>query len=218
MTKSEAYNIEGPSGRLSKTLADGARILRLGQALSHSSTVLLAERWENHFLLGVISPHTEDKPAEESLTEPGAAPDGVSSRATEAALLAAVLNSRDSAGAAILLRAPRLAAWGLSARALPVRYFQMFSYTRAQQIPVSAPDPVAIADALENHPDTPALLLSDGRALIWAANSARAIRLVLSLEEAAHVTALAGHLGGARDYPAEAREKIFQSLQAQTRQ
>ena len=54
-------------------------------------------------------------------------------------------------------------------------------------------------------------------ALIWTPQPARAARLVLSLEEAAHVTALADQLGGARDYPAEAREKIYLSLQAQSR-
>jgi ribulose-5-phosphate 4-epimerase/fuculose-1-phosphate aldolase len=128
-----------------------------------------------------------------------------------------VLRARPRAGAVMLARSPRLAAWGLSSRALPVRYFQMFGYTRAQEIPVAAPDAKSIEAALAAHPDTPALLLSDGRTLIWAPRAERAVRLVLSLEEAAHVTALADHLGGARDYPAEARDKIYESLQAQAR-
>ncbi|MBW8882689.1 MAG: class II aldolase/adducin family protein, partial [Asticcacaulis sp.] len=47
---------------------------------------------------------------------------------------------------------------------------------------------------------------------------ARAIRLVLSLEEAAQVTAYADRIGGAQDYPQDARDKIYNSLQVQTRQ
>ncbi len=93
----------------------------------------------------------------------------------------------------------------------------MFGYTRAQEIPVVAADANAIEATLGANPDTPALLLGDGRTLIWGPKPERAVRLVLSLEEAAYVTALADHLGGARDYPADAREKIYESLQAQAR-
>ncbi len=208
------------SGDFSATLIDAARILVLGRALSAAQAATLSQRSEQGFLLGDVRSDRGDAPPFVASADAdghigNAFPSPV---VRDAALLhAALFRARPGAGAAILSRSPRLAAWGLSRRALPVRYFQMFGYTRAQEIPVADPNADAIGAVLAEHPDTPALLLSDGATLIWAPRPERAVRLVLSLEEAAHVTALADHLGGARDYPADAREKIYDSLRAQTR-
>jgi hypothetical protein len=191
------------STEFSAAVADGVRVLSLGKALSPAHPGLLAQRSENGFDIGELRAGPANIAERPGVTED---------------LLETVFRARQEAGAVVLLRAPRLAAWGLSGRALPVRYFQMFGYTKAQEIPVAKPNPRDIETVLSGHPDTPALLLSDGRVLIWAPNPARAIRLVLSLEEAAYVTALADHLGGAQDYPATAREKIYSSLQSQARQ
>ena len=203
---------ESPAAGFTRALSEAARVLALGQALSRSSTAFLAQRHEDGFLLGEIV-GTQGRISETAQRDgPGRNHDPAGTR-----LHAAVFEARPAANAGVLIRAPRLAAWGLSRRALPVRYFQMFSYTRATEIPVVPAVPEAVGLALSDQPDTPALLLEDGRALIWAPEAARAVRLVLSLEEAAHVTQLADWLGGAKDYPLEAREKIYQSLQAQKR-
>lgn len=197
------------------TLADAIRVLTLGRALSPVAPGTLSKRTQDGILLGELRAESDEAPYVIAVDHGS----GGSNRlpADAAALHFAVLRARPGAAGVALVRSPRLAAWGLSGRALPVRYFQMFGYTRAEQIPVAAPDPAAIEAALAANPDAPALLLTDGRTLIWAPQPARAARLVLSLEEAAQVTALADHLGGAKDYPAEAREKIYLSLQAQSR-
>lgn len=197
------------------TLADAIRVLALGQALSPATTGTLSKRTQDGLLLGEL--RAEDDEAPYVVAVDGAGSGGNRLPVDAVALHGAVLRARPGAGGVALVRSPRLAAWGLSGRAIPVRYFQMFGYTRAEHIPVAAPDPDAVEAVLAANPDAPALLLTDGRTLIWAPQPARAARLVLSLEEAAHVTALADQLGGAKDYPAEAREKIYFSLQAQSR-
>jgi ribulose-5-phosphate 4-epimerase/fuculose-1-phosphate aldolase len=205
-------------------LGESARVLALGKALSATRPGVLAVReraGETRFLAGRLQAGPAASPAR-ILTVP---PDGglpVSDAAEEAVaqaapLAAAVFASRPESQAVISLRSPRLAAWGLSGRALPVRYFQMFGYTSADEVALAAPEPVDLAAALAANPQTPAVLLRDGRTLVWGPNAQRTTRLVLSLEEAAHVTALADRLGGARDYPREARLRIHASLQAQVR-
>jgi len=201
-------------------LAEAIRVLTLGRALSPAQAGSLSRRTDTGFLIGELAsgprdaaPFAAEADAEGRIGN--AFPDTLPADAP--VLHAAVLAARPDAGGVVLLRAPRLAAWGLSARALPVRYFQMFGYTRAQEIPVAPARPEQVKAVLAANTDTPALLLEDGRTLIWAPQPARAVRLVLSLEEAAQVTAIADRLGGAKDYPAEAREKIYLSLQAQAR-
>jgi hypothetical protein len=200
-------------------IAEAGRILTLGQALSPAGVATLARRSASGLELAIVG-QSEAAPEIILTGADGRLPNDLPARFPIDAgpLLAAALAARPKAGAALLLRAPRLAAWGISGRALPVRYFQMFSYTKAQAIPVAAPEPRAIAEALAAHDDIPALLLADGRTLFWGPQSARVVRQVLSLEEAAYVTALADQLGGAKDYPLAAREKIYSSLQAQARQ
>jgi len=197
------------------TLADAIRVLTLGQALSPATPGTLSKRTADGLLLGELRADGDEAPY--VIAVDGEGRGGNRLPADAAALHDAVLRARPDANGVALVRAPRLAAWGLAGRALPVRYFQMFGYTRAEQIPVADPDPTTVAAVLAANPDAPALLLSDGRTLIWAPQPARAARLVLSLEEAAYVTALADPLGGAQDYPADAREKIYLSLQAQSR-
>lgn len=188
---------------LDGAIAEGVRILTLGKALSPADAGSLVLRTAG----GIDVADLRAGPVEVGTP---------SSQADARALLEAVLTARPKANAAILLRAPRLAAWGLSGRPLPVRYFQMFGYTRAEELPVA--DAKSVAQVLAANPDAPAVLLRDGRALIWAPSASRAIRLVLSLEEAAQVTAYADRIGGAQDYPQTARDKIYNSLVAQTRQ
>ncbi len=209
-----------PTPDFAAAVADGVKILSLGKALSPARPGLLAQRKDDGFVVGELRAGPIDADGVREIAQADAAgrtdADTFPSEATS--LLAAVFSARSDAAAVVLLRAPRLAAWGLSGRALPVRYFQMFGYTKANEIPVARATADDVSAALASHGDAPALLLGDGRVLIWGANAARAIRLVLSLEEAAHVTALADRLGGAKDYPATAREKIYASLQAQARQ
>jgi ribulose-5-phosphate 4-epimerase/fuculose-1-phosphate aldolase len=200
------------------SVAAARRVLTLGKALSLSRPGTISRRGDYGFLLSEVE-LGKAGPGQFVEADPsGRLPNSATSAMADAALIhSALFLARPVAGSIVLLRSPRLAAWGLSRRALPVRYFQMFGYTRAAEIPFASPDPVAIAATLSDHPEPPALLLTDGRTLIWAPTPERAARLVLSLEEAAQVTALADQLGGAKDYPPEAREQIYQSLQAQQR-
>lgn len=208
------------SGPFDEILSEARRILTLGQALSPTQPATLALRTDAGFLIGEVRATGDAGPsvvAEADLDGHvgNVVPTALSPDAT--AIHAALFAVRPDAAAAILIRSPRLAAWGLSRRPLPVRYFQMFGYTRADEVAIADPSPATVRERLLTAPETPALLLTDGRVLIWAGNAQRAVRLVLSLEEAAHVTALADHIGGARDYPAEARDKTYESLRAQVR-
>jgi hypothetical protein len=202
-----------------ETLAEAVRILTLGRALSAAHPGTLSQREVEGFLVGTLRPGPNSTPSIAVADPDGRLGNDLPAHADPDAggLHAAVLGARPKAGAVVLVRSPRLAAWGLSHRPLPVRYFQMFGYTNAPEIPVARARPDEVAATLAHRPDAPALLLDDGRTLIWALQPARAVRLVLSLEEAAYVTALADQIGGAKDYPAEAREKIYLSLQAQAR-
>jgi hypothetical protein len=99
-----------------------------------------------------------------------------------------------------------------------VRYFQMFNYTKASEIPtakVATPGDVSgLRRTLAANPDAPAVLLSTGDVLIWGRSVLAVARLALGLEEAAQVTAIADRLGGAKAYPPGIGESIYAALAA----
>jgi ribulose-5-phosphate 4-epimerase/fuculose-1-phosphate aldolase len=130
----------------------------------------------------------------------------------------AALEARPTAKAALVFRGRHLAGWAIAQRPIPVRYFQMFNYTRAKEIPVAVVahpgDTADLARVSAENPDTPAVLLSTGDVVVWSRNILPAARLALSLEEAAQVTAIAERLGGAKPYPPGIGESIYAALAA----
>jgi ribulose-5-phosphate 4-epimerase/fuculose-1-phosphate aldolase len=132
------------------------------------------------------------------------------------ALHIAVLEARPTAKSALVFRGRHLAGWGIAGRPIPVRYFQMFNYTKAKEVPVAVlaheGDTEALVRTLDANPEAPAVLLSTGDTVIWSRNIIPGVRLALSLEEAAQVTAIAERLGGARPYPPGIGESIYAAL------
>jgi L-fuculose-phosphate aldolase len=64
-----------------------------------------------------------------------------------------------------------------------------------------------IVECLVRSPSTPALLLGNHGLLAWAGDPMEVARLVVILEEAAHMTLDARQLGGEKPFPADALER-----------
>jgi hypothetical protein len=123
---------------------------------------------------------------------------------------------RPAAKVVVVFRGHHLTAWAIGGKPIPVRYFQMLNYTKAAELPVAsiarADDLAPLRRALDDNPDAPCVLLSNGDVVTWSTAIVKAARLAISLDEAAQVTALAERLGGAKPYPAGIPEAIYAAL------
>jgi L-ribulose-5-phosphate 4-epimerase len=108
---------------------------------------------------------------------------------------------------------PFLAAWSLAQKAFPIRYVAPQRQLLAREIPNhlerlrSQID--VIRERLEKFPDLappPGLLESNGGANIWGRGILKTAELVLLIEEAARIQAIAEQIGGAQEYTEGALE------------
>ena len=116
-------------------MADGLRVLTLGRALSNTVYGTLSQRHEDGFIVGRLDAIRDIEPFVSLADRDGrVALEAATFLPQEDLLLHAALYKACQAGGVAIVRSPRLAVWGAAKRALPVRYFQMFGYTKAEEI------------------------------------------------------------------------------------
>jgi hypothetical protein len=203
-----------------KDVHEVVRQLQLGRAISYARPGSVSLRLVGSDRLAIASLDSASAPEARfvGLVESEAsAAESLPAEFRDAAILhRLVLDRRPNAKAALIFRGRHLPGWALARAPIPVRYFQMFNYTKAREIPVADVDgaPDGLRRALDANPDTPAVLLSTGDTAIWSRSIPALTRLALGLEEAAQVTAIAERLGGARPYPPGIGEAIYAALAA----
>lgn len=102
---------------------------------------------------------------------------------------------------------PNLAAWSLAQKAFPIFYVAPQRQLLAREIPNHLDRTRSqldiIRERLDKYPDIappPGLLESNGGANIWARGILKTAELILLIEEAAKIQAIAEQIGGAKDY------------------
>jgi L-fuculose-phosphate aldolase len=131
-----------------------------------------------------------------------------------AAMHAGVYRTRSEAGAIIHTHSPHAAAFALANEPLPCAYEALLRFGLSEPVPVADWAPRGshesvsnIVECLVRSPSTPALLLGNHGLLAWAGDPMEVARLVVILEEAAHMTLDARQLGGEKPFPADALER-----------
>lgn len=121
---------------------------------------------------------------------------------------AVVYTARPEVGAVIHTHSPHLTAFAVAGRPLPCRYEGLLRFGQAVDVPVvpwaprGSPASVAgIGAALDEHPDTRALLLGNHGVLAFGADPASTAGLVVALEEGAEAEWRASALGGSAQFP-----------------
>lgn len=125
-----------------------------------------------------------------------------------AGMHAVVYTARPEVGAVIHTHSPHLTAFAVAGRPLPCRYEGLLRFGQAVDVPVvpwaprGSPESVAgIAAALDEHPDTRALLLGNHGVLAFGADPASTASLIVALEEGAEAEWRASTLGGSTPFP-----------------
>lgn len=119
-----------------------------------------------------------------------------------------VLNEpRVDADTVIHAHTPYLAAWSLAHKPFPILYVAAQRHLLAREIPVHLERRRSVLDVvrerLDKYPDLappPALLESNGGANFWGKGIVETSKLILFIEEAARLQALAETIGGAKHY------------------
>ncbi|HEX2063982.1 MAG TPA: class II aldolase/adducin family protein [Acidimicrobiales bacterium] len=131
----------------------------------------------------------------------------------------AVYRARDDTGAVVHTHSPAVTAFALAHEPLPCRYEALLRHGQAGSVPVVAWAPrgsgelvEGITRTLEDHPETPALLLANHGVLAFAKSPGRATDLVIALEEAARAELAAASLGGSKAFPPRALQQVQASM------
>jgi L-ribulose-5-phosphate 4-epimerase len=134
---------------------------------------------------------------------------------------AVVYRERPEAGAVIHTHSPYLTAFALAGHVLPCRYEALLRFGQVEDVPVvpwaprGSPASVAgIAGTLRACPGTRAVLLANHGVLVFGADPAAAVALVVALEEGAEAEWRAVALGGSTPFPAGALEAVRASMAA----
>ncbi|MDU9394695.1 class II aldolase/adducin family protein [Pseudomonas sp. zfem002] len=133
-----------------------------------------------------------------------------------AALHVAIYRQRPQVRSVIHTHSPYLSAFAIAGRPLRAHASQLLGVLdEDQEIPLTAwgpryaPEPVIAA--LQAHPRAPATLLANHGPFAWSERDAlAATRLLINLEESAHLTWLAAQLGTPQPFPAGAAERSRQ--------
>lgn len=114
---------------------------------------------------------------------------------------ATLFRHRLGIGAAIHTHSPQLESFAIAHRALPICFGQNLARLVTHEIPVTPWQPRYSAEpiqrTLDEHPQTPAILIANHGPFVWGAEINEVACLIVELEEAAEVTLKAQLLGGA---------------------
>jgi L-fuculose-phosphate aldolase len=130
-----------------------------------------------------------------------------------------IYKARADVGAIIHTHSPSATAFALANKELPCRAEPLLRFGQAEPVPVVAWGPRGsdvsvrgIADAMDRHPTTSAVLLANHGLLAFAADPIATARLVVAIEEAAEAELAAATIGGAVDFPAGALDAVRASM------
>jgi L-fuculose-phosphate aldolase len=137
------------------------------------------------------------------------------------AMHAAVLRERDDVGAVIHTHSPRVTAFAVANRPLPVVYEAFLRFGITEDLPVAAwaprgsPESVAnIVQELRRHQGVPAVLLGNHGLLAFGRDAVATAQLIIIMEEAAQLFLDAERLGGAQPFPDGALEQERRHMQS----
>jgi L-fuculose-phosphate aldolase len=124
------------------------------------------------------------------------------------AMHAVVYRQRPEAAAVIHTHSPHVTSFALAHRPLPCAYEALLRFGVTEDIPVAAWAPrgseeavAYIAEQLQAHPFSPAVLLANHGLLALGAGPLQAAYLIVAMEEAAEMTLAAERIGGAQGFP-----------------
>jgi ribulose-5-phosphate 4-epimerase/fuculose-1-phosphate aldolase len=120
----------------------------------------------------------------------------------------AIYRHRPQAGAVLHTHSLSATAFALAHRPIPLHYEPLLYRGQLQEIPVTAygrrdrGDLIGrVADTIEAHPATKAMLLANHGLLAWDASAQATATLIVTIEEAAAITLKAAALGGSQAIP-----------------
>ncbi len=132
---------------------------------------------------------------------------------------AAIYRERPDVGAVIHTHSPAATAFALAHQPLPCRAEALLRFGQAEPVPVVPWGPRGsdvsvrgIAEALQAHPSTSALLLANHGLLAFAADPAATAHLLVAIEDSAAAELAAAAIGGAVDFPQGALESVRASM------
>jgi L-ribulose-5-phosphate 4-epimerase len=135
------------------------------------------------------------------------------------AMHSVVYKARRDVGAIIHTHSPAATAFALAHRSMPCRAEPLLRFGQAEDVPVVPWGPRGsdvsvrgIAEVLERHPTTSAVLLANHGLLTFAADPMATAWLVVAIEEAAEAEIAAAAIGGAVDFPEGALAAVRESM------
>lgn len=128
---------------------------------------------------------------------------------------AALFAARPDLNAALHTHSPRITAFAVAQRPLPIIYGPLLRRTHGE-IPLAAWSPryaaEPVLETLRQHPEAPAVLLANRGLLAWSGDGIEKLAaFVASLEESAAIAIRAELLGGAKPFPPGAFEAAQRS-------
>lgn len=137
------------------------------------------------------------------------------------AMHSVVYKARGDVGALIHTHSPAATAFALAHRPLPCRFEPLLRFGQVEHIPVvpwgprgSGTSVRGIAEVLDRHPTTSAVLLANHGLLAFGSDPIGAARLVVAVEESAEAEIAAAAIGGAADFPEGALAAVRESMAA----
>ncbi len=127
-----------------------------------------------------------------------------------------VYEARPDVGAVLHTHSPYATVFAIAHAPLPCRYESLLHFGQVKDIPVADWGPrgsqlsvQGILEALERQLDTQAMLLANHGVLVFGADVASAVDLLIAVEEASAATLRAIKLGGAAPFPKDAFEQVL---------
>ncbi len=204
-------------------LIKAAQALVQAQVMSHTGHINISARIDPERMLlsstGLIAELRPDSLAVVRLD--GTVEHGQLSASTQeiVGMHTAVYRARPHLGAVVHTHSPHVTAFALAHRPLPCRYEALLRHGQTEAVPVVAWAPRGsdasvhgIAEGLDEHPGSQAVLLANHGVLVGGRSPMAAAKLLMVLEEAAEAELRAHAIGGARDLPPTAGEEVQRSM------
>jgi len=215
--------LQAPTTDLGAELVAATRHLFTSNVMSHSGHANLSARLDgDRFVLtttGMVRDLRPDQVATVNLD--GEVLEGVlgPENAEIIAMHSVIYKARNDVGAVIHTHSPSATAFALANRSLPCRAEPLLRFGQAEPVPVVEWGPRGsdvsvrgIGRAIQQHPNTSAVLLANHGLLAFGADPLGTARLVVAIEEAAEAELAAESIGGAVDFPAGALEAVRASM------